>query len=222
MVKARWENKFSAKIKAIQTDNGGEYMGSVFARGLLEAGVEHRRSVAYAHQQNGKAERGIWTIEGRALAAMNQANLSAGYFGEAVLTVGYLWNLTGTRVLRVFSCRCFARIPPERRIKNGAHSSQALFMGYPDGVKGWRLRDCATGTFFNSRDVIFDEESVMRTKDLTDSHRLSQSLADPSSSSSLVPSPSGIASPPEIIRSESPEQVQIVPRRSGRSRVDSP
>lgn len=27
-------------------------------------------------------------------------------------------------------------------------------MGYPDGVKGWRLRDCATGGFFNSRDVI--------------------------------------------------------------------
>lgn len=27
-------------------------------------------------------------------------------------------------------------------------------MGYPDGIKGWRLRDCATGAFFNSRDVI--------------------------------------------------------------------
>lgn len=104
-------------------------------------------------------------IEGRALAAMSQANLPAGYFGEAVLTIGYLWNLTGTRVLpdnktpfemlygykpdvshlRVFGCRCFARIPPERRVKNVPHSSQALFTGYPDGVKGWRLRDCATG-----------------------------------------------------------------------------
>lgn len=38
-------------------------------------------------------------VEGRALAALNQASLSAAYFGEAVLTIGYLWNLTGTRVL---------------------------------------------------------------------------------------------------------------------------
>lgn len=175
-------------------------------------------------------------IQGRALAAMSQANLPAGYFGEAVLTIGYLWNLTGTRVLpdnktpfemlygykpdvshlRVFGCRCFARIPPERRVKNMPHSSQALFTGYPDGVKGWRLRDCATGAFFNSRDVIFDEDSVMRTKDLTEGHRSSQHPTEPpqnidgpsSSSSSLVPSPA----------ETTPEQ--IVPRRSGRSRVD--
>lgn len=99
--------------------------------------------------------------------------------GTGLGRVGYLWNLTSTRILpdnktpfemlhgykpdlshlRVFGCRCFSRIPPERRAKNGPHSSLALFMGYPDGIKGWRLRDCATGTFFNSRDVVFDEGS---------------------------------------------------------------
>lgn len=129
-------------------------MGTVFINALRGAGIERRRSVAYAHQQNGKAECGIRAIEGRALAVSNQANLSAGYFGEAVLIVGYLWNLTNTGILRVFGSHCFSRIPPERRVKNGSHSSETLFMGYPDGVKGWRLRDCATGTFFNSRDVI--------------------------------------------------------------------
>ena len=30
-------------------------------------------------------------------------------------------------------------------------------MGYPEGVKGYRVRDKVTGTFFNSRDIIFDE-----------------------------------------------------------------
>lgn len=84
MVKARWENRFNTKVKAIQTDNGGEYMGGVFTSSLRDAGVEHRRSVA---------------LEGRALAALSQASLPAAYFGEAVLTTGYLWNLTSTRVL---------------------------------------------------------------------------------------------------------------------------
>lgn len=36
MVKARWENHFGAKVKAIQTDNGGEYMGNVFTTSLSE------------------------------------------------------------------------------------------------------------------------------------------------------------------------------------------
>lgn len=43
MVKSRWENKFNAKVKAIQTDNGGEYMGTEFTRSLMNAGIEHRR-----------------------------------------------------------------------------------------------------------------------------------------------------------------------------------
>ena len=30
-------------------------------------------------------------------------------------------------------------------------------MGYPPGVKGYRVRDVKTGQFFNSCDVIFDE-----------------------------------------------------------------
>ncbi|KIK18677.1 hypothetical protein PISMIDRAFT_14173 [Pisolithus microcarpus 441] len=176
----------------------------------MKAGIEHRRSVAYAHQQNGKAERGICTVEGQALAALNQASLSAAYFREAVLTIGYLWNLTTMRVLpenktpfemlygykpdvshlQVFSSQSFSHILPERCTKNGPHSSEALFMGYPDGIKGWRLRDCATGAFFNSRDIIFDEESVMHSRDLsTDCHSPQVTTTAPSSPmpTTLVP-----------------------------------
>jgi hypothetical protein len=36
-------------------------------------------------------------------------------------------------------------------------SCEAIFMGYPPGVKAWRCRDAATSVFFNSRDVVFDE-----------------------------------------------------------------
>ncbi|KIJ15726.1 hypothetical protein PAXINDRAFT_48617, partial [Paxillus involutus ATCC 200175] len=59
--------------------------------------------------------------------------------------------------LRIFGSQCFAWIPPEQQIKNGPHSREAIFMGYPDGVKGWRLRDAQLGSFFNSQDVIFDK-----------------------------------------------------------------
>jgi hypothetical protein len=59
--------------------------------------------------------------------------------------------------LRVFGARCFARIPMELQEKLGPHSHEAIFMGYPPGVKAWHCRDTATGVFFNSRDVVFDE-----------------------------------------------------------------
>lgn len=56
-------------------------------------------------------------------------------------------------------------------------------MGYPEGVKGYRVRDVATGTFFNSRDVIFDESHFLLRSSVPGS---SISLAP---TSSLVPVP---------------------------------
>lgn len=197
IVQARWENKYRKRVRALQTDNGGEYISAEFEESLCELGIEHRKSISYAHQQNGKAERAVRTIEGRALATLSQAHLSAGYFGEAVLLVGYLWNLSATRVLpsgktpfellhgykpdvthlRVFGSRCFARIPPETHIKNGPHSREALFLGYPDGMKGWRLRDVKTGSIFNSRDVVFDEGSVTTPCDFSEHLRAPVSVS---------------------------------------------
>lgn len=81
-------------------------------------------------------------------------------------------------------------------------------MGYPDGVKGWRLWDCTTRAFFNSRDIIFDEGSVMCQQDLSLDHRM---LPMPSPSSSLVPSATDTA----WIESLPPAE----PHRSTRSRV---
>ena len=42
--------------------------------------------------------------------------------------------------------------------KLGPKSRWALFMGYPEGVKGYHLRDTTSGAFFVARDVIFDED----------------------------------------------------------------
>lgn len=119
----------------------------------------------------------------------------AGYYGEAVLYVGYLWNLSPSRVLLntktlfealygrkpdlshlwVFGARCFAHIPVKLHTKNSLHSCEAVFLGYPDAIKGWRLCDVWMGSFFNARDVIFDEESVLQPRDDSEALRLAPS-----------------------------------------------
>jgi len=117
------------------------------------------------------------TIEGRMYAMLDYAHLPRTLWGEAALTAGYLFNRSESRALPpgktpyemlnrtqptlthlwIFSARCFARIPSELQEKLGPQSREAIFMGYPPGVKAWRCRDIATGIFFNSRDIIFDE-----------------------------------------------------------------
>jgi len=172
-----WETKFSRRVKEFQSDNGGEFLNSAFTAALDTAGISHRLSVPYMHQQNGAAERVICTIEGCLLAMLHHAGLPQTYWGEAALTAAYLHNRTESHALppgqtpyemlhgqrpnlshlRVWGCRGFAHIPLEQQAKLSPKSREILFMGYLPGVKGYRVRDVATGQFFNSRDIIFNE-----------------------------------------------------------------
>lgn len=175
-VKARWENRLKVKVLIFRTDNAGEFLSAAFQAMLKECGIEQQLSAPYSHQQNGKAERVIRTIEGHAMSMLAEANLPLTFWGEAVETEGYLHNLTPTSTLpnditpfeafnkkkpdishlRVWGSRCFVRVPKELQLKGGPRSTECLFMGYPGGVLGYRVRSSA-GRFFNSRDIFFDE-----------------------------------------------------------------
>ncbi|KIK40030.1 hypothetical protein CY34DRAFT_62430, partial [Suillus luteus UH-Slu-Lm8-n1] len=39
--------------------------------------------------------------------------------------------------LHVFEAKCFAQIPTKLQTKDSLHSHPAIFMGYPEGVKGY-------------------------------------------------------------------------------------
>ena len=154
-----WETKFSRHVKEFQSDNGGKFINSAFISALDAAGISHRLSVPYMHQQNGIAEWVICTIEGRLLAMLHLAGLPQTYWGEAALTAAYLHNRTelcalppgqtpyemlygqcpNLSHLRVWGCCAFAHIPLEMQAKLGPKSWEVLFMGYPPGVKGWSM-----------------------------------------------------------------------------------
>eukprot|EP00171_Calliarthron_tuberculosum_P005193 IDg5193t1 len=51
------EPKASIKVKALRSDNGGEYLSTDFKNYLTEKGIKHQLTVAYTPQQNGVAER---------------------------------------------------------------------------------------------------------------------------------------------------------------------
>ena len=72
---------------------------------------------------------------------------------NCVLTVVYLINRLPTSVwhdhLRVFSCLCYASTISANKHK--------VFLGFPFGIKGYKLLDLASNSVFVSKDVFFYE-----------------------------------------------------------------
>jgi transposase InsO family protein len=94
LVQKLWENHTGRTIKVFRSDNGGEFISTAFTRVLEECRIQQQLASPYAHQQNGKAERAMRTLEGRAFAMLETAGLPSNLWGEAMLTAAYLWNRT--------------------------------------------------------------------------------------------------------------------------------
>jgi hypothetical protein len=177
LMRASWERKTGKKLLRFRIDGGGELASNEFVKVLETAGIERDVVPRYEHWKNGKMERVFRTLQGRMLAMLTAAQLPLTYWGEAALTAAFLFNLTTSSTLpngvtpyellkttkpdvshlRTWGVRCFAHVPVELQTKLGNKSVECLFMGYPPGGRGYRVRSLATNHFFDSGNVIFDE-----------------------------------------------------------------
>lgn len=67
--------------------------------------------------------------------------------------------------LRVFGCDYFVHVPKEKMRKLDNKAEKSIFIGYKDGVKGYKLWNLVTRKTIYSRDVIFNEvESTSRSE----------------------------------------------------------
>ena len=140
-------------------------------------GIVVQRTVAYAHQQNGKSERYIRTLEEGGQALLADSGLPMSFWLDAILTQQYLLNRLPTSTLsenvtpfevitagrkpdlshlRVWGCDCYVAVPDELRPKAGSKCFQAIFVGYEEHRIGWRVRGL-DGKYSFSNDVVFNE-----------------------------------------------------------------
>ena len=169
-------------VKTVRCGGELELMAGKMGSHFLSKGIVVQRTVPYAHQQIGKSEHYICTIEEGGQALLADAGLPMSFWLDAVLTCQYLINHLPTSTLpagvtpyevlsnsrkpdlshlRVWGCDCYVAIPDELHPKAGFKCFWAVFVGYEEHCVGWRVHDLH-GKYLFSNDVVFNEGSSSR------------------------------------------------------------
>ena len=192
--RAKMERLHSRKIKELHCDNGGEYISNEMKDELRIEGIGLTTTQADSPQQNGIAERFNRTVMDQTRATMHHSNIPLNLWGELVLTVTYLRNLTPCRPikfetpyarwhgtpaniqhLRVIWSESYLHVPKRNR-RNHKLSPRAQgplrLIGYSESKQlSYRLYDETTRRIHESRDVTFHEE-------LNVTHSINSPVAD--------------------------------------------
>lgn len=173
---AHIKTQFSANIKILRCDNGGEYMSHSFQEFLQNNGIISQRSCPSTPQQNGVAERKNRHLLEVVRTLLLESFVPSRFWCEALSTAVHLINrlpspsldhvspfnrLFGQNPnysnLRTFGCVCFVHLLAHERTKLTAQSVKCAFLGYSSHHKGFLCYDPNLRRIRISRNVIFFE-----------------------------------------------------------------
>ena len=121
------------------------------------------------------------------------SSLPLSFWAEAVSTANYLRNRSPTLALsgktpyecwygkkpvlsnlRIFGCVSYIHIPKELRKKLDPKSEKCIFLGYPDGTKGYKLYNLNTLRFTRSQSIFFCENEFHDWNEKVDQKQFNQ------------------------------------------------
>lgn len=143
------------KVKALKTDNGMEYCNKRFENYCEKNSILRHKTTTYTPQLNGLAERMNRILMEKMRCMLIHSKLPKTFWAEALNTACYLVNrspsigigcktpielwsrkMADYSKFRIFGCKAYAHV------KQGKLEARALickFLGYPKGVKAYRL-----------------------------------------------------------------------------------
>lgn len=165
------------RIKAIRSDNGGEYISHDFVRFCEESGILRQLTQTYTPHQNGVAERKNRTLLDKARCIAFASMTPPHLWTEAVAATNYVVNRTSTRAnggitpyqrftghlpqvdhLRIFGCKSYVLNTTPKLKKLASRAHECIFVGYDVNSRGYRNYHKATRRILVSTDVRFDEQ----------------------------------------------------------------
>ena len=193
------ETQAERKIKILRTDNGLEFCNQQFFEYCKEKGIVRHRTVAYTPQQNGVAERMNRTIMEKVRSMLSDSGLPKTFWAEVTNTAVTLINKTPSSAinfeapdkkwtgkspvysyLRRFGCVVFIHADEGKLVPR---AKKGVFLGYPNGVKGYKVWILEEKKCSISRNVLFQENAVY--KDVMQRNKEHDSSQHDTSSGSL-------------------------------------
>jgi len=111
---------------------------------------------------------------------LNEAKLPKHFWGEALITIVHLINLSPAVVLDdnvpdnvwfgknvsydhlcVFWCKAFVHVPKDERSKLDMKTTQCIFIDYGRDEHGYKIYDAVKKKLVRSRDVVFLEDQTI-------------------------------------------------------------
>ncbi|KAI5313660.1 hypothetical protein L3X38_042836 [Prunus dulcis] len=137
------------KIKTLRSDNGGEYTSDPFFKLCRDEGIVRHFTVRGTPQQNGVVKRLNITLLEKVRSTIEGKTPIKKWTGKPASDYDFL---------HIFGCPVYFRVT-ERKLNPRA--KKAIFIGFKSGVKGYRIWCLALKKLVISRDVTFEEASML-------------------------------------------------------------
>jgi hypothetical protein len=181
---AYFKLQYGTDVRALRTDNGGEFLSGAFSQWLESHGVEHQLTIPGTPQQNGVAERYNRTLQERGRCMMFEAGLPPKFWEHAFAYACWCGNRLPTSankgdvtpftalfgrepnlsMARVFGCQAYVLTDPTKRSgKLDKRALLAIFVGIPSRTKAWEFYIPSTKTIgVLSRNAVFREHLLYK------------------------------------------------------------
>jgi len=176
------EKESGRKVKALRSDNGGEFVSNTFKEFCAKEGIRRELTAPHNPQQNGVAERKNRSIVGAAKAMLHDQGLPLHLWAEACNTAVYLQNRSPHRILcmhtpeeafsgkkpdvshiRIFGSSVYCHVSKDSRKKLEPTAELGIFVGYTETPHNYLVYMPSLRKTVMRRDVKFDEEKAMRS-----------------------------------------------------------
>nr|GEU50950.1 retrovirus-related Pol polyprotein from transposon TNT 1-94 [Tanacetum cinerariifolium] len=169
------ENQTGRKIKRLRTHNDLDFCSREFNDFYKDEGISRHYTVCYTPQQNRVAERMNSSLLERTRSLILNAGLDKSFLAKALNTSTAIDTAIDCKTLieewsrkpayysklRVFGCPAYYHVSEGKLDPRG---EKVIFMGYGDGVKGYRIWSPSEIRVIFSRDVTFDEDYLFHMK----------------------------------------------------------